>query len=610
MIKRSRNGNGLGEGMASSLRTPSEQTHAIGKKSAQCRTQKTKTFTGCWTCRRRKVKCDTTRPYCQRCCKSGLRCEGYDIELCWVTGSETVPPSAIKRNAMRQQVSAPLVFPLDKVDQMLVDLDLLNAPVITSETLSLGPFSVFQSQTYSPEEVSVEPCAGQPASLLEYSSSPENTGTPAPRDVELPLPLLSLRVRSSVYRDPLAGMLMDNYVHNVADLLQPIFHPRNPYSSIYVPAAMRGSVDLLLGVGSTVAAPPSYVAIFYSLLAASVFHLRGSMGRGTQLDELGMKFRTKAFQYVRKALQESSARVQTLERPYPDAALAAILTLVTTDVMEGRMVEYWIHLDGCDQLQRQRNIGESSRQLKTISSFLVTLSNTTVYDLPDLPWPEDQCLSDLHNMLPANEDSSLEFNYGITSTLASMMHLTTKLSQYVSYYTSHHRPLPHTLETACRILGKHISEWSISSEPLSSINSSDLVTLSVAKLHILAFAHALSVYYHTRILRCEPHTMAFYVNAVAEDLQSIEVFRRSQGYRRPVSASIMWPGFIAACEAMPSQRRVWQAWWGDMLTYRIGNIAHLWQVVQDVWAARDAGDVETPGYIGVLRRQKKRVLAV
>ncbi|KOG97256.1 Arg81p [Saccharomyces eubayanus] len=42
-----------------------------------------KTFTGCWTCRGRKVKCDLRRPHCQRCEKSNLPCGGYDIKLRW-----------------------------------------------------------------------------------------------------------------------------------------------------------------------------------------------------------------------------------------------------------------------------------------------------------------------------------------------------------------------------------------------------------------------------------------------------------------------------------------------------------------------------------------------
>lgn len=52
-----------------------------------------KTFTGCWTCRARKVKCDEERPECRRCCQKGLECEGYDIRLHWVT-PETVDGGA------------------------------------------------------------------------------------------------------------------------------------------------------------------------------------------------------------------------------------------------------------------------------------------------------------------------------------------------------------------------------------------------------------------------------------------------------------------------------------------------------------------------------------
>lgn len=45
--------------------------------------RRVKTFTGCWTCRSRKVKCDLGKPNCQRCEKSGLECGGYDIKLRW-----------------------------------------------------------------------------------------------------------------------------------------------------------------------------------------------------------------------------------------------------------------------------------------------------------------------------------------------------------------------------------------------------------------------------------------------------------------------------------------------------------------------------------------------
>ncbi|EFW14660.1 hypothetical protein D8B26_000657 [Coccidioides posadasii str. Silveira] len=46
--------------------------------------RRTKCFSGCWTCRSRRVKCDETTPLCQRCRQVGVQCEGYGIRLNWV----------------------------------------------------------------------------------------------------------------------------------------------------------------------------------------------------------------------------------------------------------------------------------------------------------------------------------------------------------------------------------------------------------------------------------------------------------------------------------------------------------------------------------------------
>lgn len=43
--------------------------------------KRTKTYSGCWTCRHRHVKCDVDRPACHRCVKGGLVCQGYGIRL-------------------------------------------------------------------------------------------------------------------------------------------------------------------------------------------------------------------------------------------------------------------------------------------------------------------------------------------------------------------------------------------------------------------------------------------------------------------------------------------------------------------------------------------------
>src|ERR1700761_5402507 len=46
-----------------------------------------RTFTACWTCRRRGISCDTAAPSCSQCIQSHLQCEGYQIRLVWVDSS-------------------------------------------------------------------------------------------------------------------------------------------------------------------------------------------------------------------------------------------------------------------------------------------------------------------------------------------------------------------------------------------------------------------------------------------------------------------------------------------------------------------------------------------
>lgn len=69
----------------------SSETIEIGSQSAskaKCvkrskPIQRRKTFTGCWTCRNRKIKCDLGRPACSRCLKSNIKCGGYHVKLVW-----------------------------------------------------------------------------------------------------------------------------------------------------------------------------------------------------------------------------------------------------------------------------------------------------------------------------------------------------------------------------------------------------------------------------------------------------------------------------------------------------------------------------------------------
>ncbi|EKV11149.1 hypothetical protein PDIG_52490 [Penicillium digitatum PHI26] len=46
----------------------------------------TRSHHGCWTCKRRRRRCDNARPSCQNCTDRGAACEGYEVRLRWGMG--------------------------------------------------------------------------------------------------------------------------------------------------------------------------------------------------------------------------------------------------------------------------------------------------------------------------------------------------------------------------------------------------------------------------------------------------------------------------------------------------------------------------------------------
>ncbi|KAF7557826.1 hypothetical protein G7Z17_g373 [Cylindrodendrum hubeiense] len=91
--------------------------------SSQGRKARTKTFSGCWTCRAKHVKCDETRPTCKRCQRSGLTCEGYGVRLSWtsVRGPSNFRNSSSSRKGRRQPAGSSLDPREDPMDQAMTE---------------------------------------------------------------------------------------------------------------------------------------------------------------------------------------------------------------------------------------------------------------------------------------------------------------------------------------------------------------------------------------------------------------------------------------------------------------------------------------------------------
>ncbi|KAH6880716.1 fungal-specific transcription factor domain-containing protein [Thelonectria olida] len=114
-----------------------------------------KTFTGCWTCRSRKVKCDEERPGCRQCRIKNLECQGYFIRLHW-TQPQTGPvgsiidplPSVPRAKSQRSQISIePIksVLQCNEIDQILTSIDALDTRKGGPDALYVDGFGVFGS---------------------------------------------------------------------------------------------------------------------------------------------------------------------------------------------------------------------------------------------------------------------------------------------------------------------------------------------------------------------------------------------------------------------------------------------------------------------------------
>lgn len=95
--------------------------------------KKSKTFTGCWTCRARRVKCDEAQPICNRCTKAGRICEGYGVRLTW-QGNQKETPFRVLIDVDTEGTE----IPSDDLDDMINKCCYTEA---SHETQTFGPFS-------------------------------------------------------------------------------------------------------------------------------------------------------------------------------------------------------------------------------------------------------------------------------------------------------------------------------------------------------------------------------------------------------------------------------------------------------------------------------------
>ncbi|KAJ5935092.1 hypothetical protein N7466_004639 [Penicillium verhagenii] len=130
---------------------------------------RTKTFTGCWTCRARRVKCDDEQPHCRRCRTSGWQCQGYGMRLGW---SQTPGSRSHRRQLKPGAPQSTVDLSSAAVTALLAELDESSGDGSAQQR---GPFSVFSASDCAVKDP--EPSTGIDSRIL---SSPVNESRDEP----------------------------------------------------------------------------------------------------------------------------------------------------------------------------------------------------------------------------------------------------------------------------------------------------------------------------------------------------------------------------------------------------------------------------------------------
>ncbi|KAJ5174834.1 uncharacterized protein N7482_000711 [Penicillium canariense] len=92
--------------------------HPLPAPGGQVKVTKGRSKTGCITCRRRKKKCDETKPACLNCQKNAVVCEGYPPKEIWKSGRQKIADAVRTQSLTTVPRNLPLL-----IDGIETDID-------------------------------------------------------------------------------------------------------------------------------------------------------------------------------------------------------------------------------------------------------------------------------------------------------------------------------------------------------------------------------------------------------------------------------------------------------------------------------------------------------
>ncbi|KAJ6113998.1 hypothetical protein N7523_007315 [Penicillium sp. IBT 18751x] len=548
---------------------------------------RTKTFTGCWTCRTRRVKCDDERPHCHRCQRSGWQCQGYGLRLGW---SQTPGSRSQRRQILSSTPQSPNGFSSAAVTALLAELDACS----DGSAQRRGPFSVFsasgtesliEDHTFDLNHVNVDghsQLLRKSEQTAEYPlpsiSNQDKRPSPVPSDhitqadgsrglaaffirplsvgaldangchrkdleVESSSADVSfLKTISPVQLPRLETELVHHWVVFLSGNMLLLDSPDNPCRTVFMPLALKG-LDAAAGESNI------HLAIFHAICASSAFslyHLR----RDVQYQSLAMRHDQLALRHLR----ENLGRAKRFDEP----TLVAILSCITAEAMSGRRSRWRAHVaGGIGLLENEIHSGwlESPTSSRLLQSYL------SLSSLCSLPM-STQLVSLLDG--PCHY---LERSHGVTTQLVQFLaQLTTILDSKSDLSTEELDRLE---------LQLHLN--------FPCLSFPDAPGSTIIQHALNSFYYATIIYFRRTLRRLPLYEVQELVEKAVQELEAVDTLKNDQG-----GCAYNWASFVVAAECQrPDLQSRMLTWFDRKSQNGIQNVVILCEIVKALWQRRE-----------------------
>lgn len=557
--------------------------------------KRTKTFTGCLTCRSRSVKCGEEKPACLRCRNALLQCRGYNVVLIW-------PGCTESKGSQRMSLLANQSRPFVKT----VSADTISYAITTLDTVphgtccSIGLFGVFPTNVDAqPLNSSFSSRHSDPSDKhtqefletedAEYEGSLSASGGRIPFEIEryklhennnhttlahciLPKEDVYHPEPSLYNSSPISSQeerqLMHYWINYLSPLLMPVRSHENPFQTVMVPLALSALQRTENTAGT--------YTLLNSLFACAAV-IQGNLGRAEYYGMLGAKYLQSCFQCLRQSLSETAT-------DSPEAVLSAIIVLLIIGIFNADATNWRIHLNGA--IKWLRSIKRSAWSRDSNSS--------TIYDL-------FLCLEALR---PAQRTLALELqpcNLYLEDTVMRQSEFPDRDMSRTCRDRSYSLDFIFGIKQPFLEVIIQINSWVYSGcQPSTSemqdlemkiiLNDPDIIPLSchtteerLIQLYAHLFHVTTSLYFSRLLQNSSLCTVQHLVRRSIEYLDEIGLLEQGMNV-----SGLLWPAFITGCEANEekSRSRI-DAYFDKRETLGIGNVKDARKVVHEVWRRRD-----------------------